>query len=172
MKRTTIILWALGMALSIAGFVLGQVESLPPFLRIVAREYVEASSGIKHLRETRALQQGDPGFAAVVAIARADAQLASALAGAEVERFKLIPLLRLGDQIVGDNAMPRIIFTTGQAIDWPLDRIDQMLAERKRAALFRASVVVFTLGIVLQVVSFILQVLEKRQGPERTAGTA
>ena len=167
MRRITIFLFLLGLLFEFAAFCGDQAKDIPPILRFIAPDYVNATAGIGILSTKKLLKAGDLGFK----------ELSSAflnklmelndpeeVSKVSVQVFKR-GTARLGFSV--DRAREvipiQVEVSNGQTLEWSLESATEEVAKLEKQNLFRYSLVVFFTGALIQCIAFYLERKESRR---------
>lgn len=166
MKTSAALLVILGILLEIAAFLGDKAESVPVVLSLVAPKYIEAQSGLVKLEKKMTLSPGDPGFEAIANIfllRLAEENPPDRLAGVSVMKIeRQTPKIVFGNLRAGEVVPVTFSLSNGQSLDWSLDGLIETILALKKGRVFQFSAIVFVVGILIQIVGFIMQVREAR----------
>jgi hypothetical protein len=166
MKTSAVVLFIFGILLAVSAFLGDKADSVPFVLSLLVPEYTEAQSGLAELGKKMTLSPGDQGFESIANIflsRLAEQNPRDRLAGVtitKIERHR--PTLVFGKLRAGEVVKVTFTLSNGQTIDWTLDKISEGILALKAARIFGFSAIVLFIGILIQIVGFMIQAREAR----------
>ena len=167
MKTSALVLFVLGILFAICAFLGDEADNMPFVLRLVAPEYTECQSGLVELEKEMILSPGDQGFEALAKtflsrLARDNPP--DRLAGVSITKIERNrPIAAFGKLLAGQVVKVTFSLSSGQTIDWSLDRLSEAVLALKTGRIFPFSAILLSGGILIQIVGFLLQVREARR---------
>jgi len=162
MKPSAFALFGLGLLFEICAFVVDRADHIPFVLSILASGYVAAQAGLGTLELEKSLSSEDKGFQELSELFKNE--LVERNPDEPIAFFLSVDRMERGNAILGFNqtrARERIpikfFLSNGQEISWDLFELEERLEKNKSTRLFRAAVVIFLVGVVIQIKGFMLQ---------------
>jgi len=167
MKPSAMVLFILGILLTVGAFLGDKADNVPFVLSLVAPEYTEAQFGLVELEKKMALSPEDHGFQSLanIFLARlAKDNSPDRLAGVFITKIERHPPALVFRKLrVSEVVKVTFSLSVGQTIDWSIEKLSEAIIAIKTERIFRFSVFVLLGGILLQTVGFIMQVIEARR---------
>jgi hypothetical protein len=154
-------LFILGLVLEFVGFATGHAEDIPVVLPLVAPAPFNAAEGIRQLEAGRALQPADSGFAEIseimVDLLRASypPEIFEKVHITKITPFDVKPPVEIRAVQLERDVGLTAHFSNQEYMNFRVSQVGPVIDGCKRTALLRVSVVIFGLGILLQVVGFV-----------------
>ena len=170
MGRITVILFFIGILIEALAFIGSKAEDIPFVLSIVSPSYANAKDGLSEMERTMVLLPNQDGFIELSAIFYKNLVLWNP--GRDVSSLSVVKITRKkANMTVGTlhaKEVVPLIFTmsNGQDLKWELGALMEDVNNLKAKHLFFTSIVVFVIGIGIQILGFILGRKENRQTPD------
>ena len=173
MARITIVLFIIGLLLEALAFLGSHAENVPFVLSLVSPFYVTAKDGLKQMERTMILIPNQSGFDELSGLFLK--QLALWNPGKDVSSVSVMKITRKSPALAFDRLHAKekvpLIFTlsNGQDLKWDLKALMEDVNNLKAKRLFLASVVVFVIGVGIQILGFVVEMPDRkksRQLPE------
>ena len=158
MKRSTLTLLIIGLALEAVAFVADKADEIPIVLSVLAPDYVLAQTGLQTLESKMLLTPEDVGFDVIAHIALeglASLYPNESLSITGISRSNA--MLSIGVRRAGGVIPLKFQLSNGQAPTSTLEEVIQEVNSLKSTPLFRAAAAVFIAGIMIQLVGIAIQ---------------
>ena len=161
MKRSTLTLLIIGLALEAVAFVADKADEIPIVLSVLAPDYVLAQTGLQTLESKMLLTPEDVGFDVIAHIALEELashypdELIESLSITEISRSSAV--ITFNRRRAGEVIPLKFQLSNGQAPTWNLEEVNQEVNLLKSTPLFRAAAAVFIAGIIIQLVGIAIQ---------------
>jgi hypothetical protein len=160
MKNITLVLFVLGILVEAIAFFIGYADHVPFLFRIISPTYYRANKGLEKLRDVKSLMPPDKGFIEI-------SQLFKNVAAKQnpskiVERINPTEFIRKGAmQAFTADHVKEVIkvdvkLSNGQIVSWDLNEISLMVQALKLTNTFKWALIIFSLGVIIQLVGFLL----------------
>jgi len=160
MKNITLILFVFGILVEAIAFFIGYADQVPFLFRVISPTYYRASKGFEKLRDVKSLKPTDKGF---IEISQLFKNVAAKQNPPEVvERINPTEFVRKGAmQAFTADRVKEVIkvdvkLSNGQAVSWDLNEISSMVKALKSTNTFKWALIIFSLGVLIQIIGFIL----------------
>jgi hypothetical protein len=173
MRRATIILFFAGLAFGVVGFLIRQADQMRWLLRVVSPGYVRGMQGVETLDANQPVRDGDVGFAEISHLIMLD--LRKSEPAEFLDRIEVRQMQPFNQHVLGLGGAPvkdmqiRVTFSNGQVRCYWTKGLQTRLSDLHSARLFWAACVVFGVGVIVQLASFVLQ--QRQQTREKPAKT-
>ena len=154
------VLFVFGLVLELTGFFLGHAKEVPFTEQVIARGYVRARTALAEIGSDP-IREGQPGFAElsdVVLDELRENNPPEVLRRVSIVEF--IPgssvSLSLLNAPIGQNKIIQVKFSNGQRLDSSIQELRLGVQKLRQRALFNVAIVIFSVGIVLQIIGFLL----------------
>lgn len=163
------LLFWIGLLITMAGFIIGQSTRIESLSSIVSPRYADASAGIKTLIQNDMIRPGQRGFSELEEMYLA--MLASEndhekLKGVAVTKFAGVAnsISMVGSGQNDDGGMPvKVYLANGDVLPWGTGNIDRKIASLKDEGVLLWSSVVFSLGVLMQILSRFVNAKSRRR---------
>jgi len=159
MDKLGIIVFIVGIGVSICAFVADKVDHIPGILRLLAPEYARAEAALAKLRNTKTLEPGDKGFSEVsklffqTAARENPPELLATLSITKLTRQNA--MMAFGETQVGEIVPLEVELSNGQKVRWDLKQVEAQAASLKEIRIFHFSVAFFIVGIIIAAIGFL-----------------
>jgi hypothetical protein len=160
MARIRIMLFIIGLLLEALAFLGSHAENVPFVLSIVSPSYVKAKDGLRQMEKIIVLAPNQCGFDELSGLFLK--QLALWNPTKDVSSISVLKITRekpvfVFNRLHATEKIP-LIFTlsNGQNIKWDLAALTEDVKNLKATRLFLASIVVFVLGVGIQILGFVV----------------
>jgi hypothetical protein len=159
MSRTTIVLFIIGLLLEALAFLGSHAENVPFVLSVVSPSYVKAKDGLRQMEKVMVLIPNQRGFDELSGLFLKKLVLwnptkdVSSINVMKITRQKSVFII---NRFHANETVP-LIFTlsNGQNLKWDLEALTESVNNLKATRLFLASIVVFVLGVGIQISGFV-----------------
>ena len=160
LTRIGIFLFVCGLVLEILGFVTSNSENIPIAASLLNPRYFRAASGWNKLKDKFLLQPNDPGFTELsnLFIERLQSfNPPGSLSGLSIQQINRSPdgLTVRGGTFRGAVPELEVHLSNGQVAPWPIPEAEDALESLKSRGVFIVSLVIFSAGVIMQVVGFL-----------------
>jgi hypothetical protein len=172
-KTSALVLFVLGILLAVGAFLGDKADSLPFILSLLSPKYTEAQSGLTGLGNKMTLSSGDQGFRilANMFLSRIEEgdppDRIADVTITKIERRR--PTLVFGKRRAREVVKVTFSLSNGQSLDWTLAKLSEAVLALKAGRIFLFSASVLFVGILTQVVGFMMQVRETRHKLDTTS---
>ena len=171
MKKTTVVLFVLGLLFETAGFFLSHLDEIPGVLPLISPDLATARFAVGVLEGGGSIEAGRRGFSLCAETFMKELRAqnpGNPLTSVRVLRFE--PQKKLVQSFsptkgVSTHRMLFVHLSVGGPLDWSIDALESRFDERYRATIFIASFVLFAGGVILQVLGFIHENRKSRRNP-------
>jgi hypothetical protein len=174
MARITIVLFIIGLLFEALAFLGAHAEDVPFVLSIVSPSYVTAKDGLREMERTMVLTPNQRGFDELSALFFK--QLVLWNPGKDVSSISVVKITRKNPALAFGRLHAKekvpLIFTlsNGQDLKWDLEALMKGVNNLKAKRLFLASVVVFVIGVGIQILGFIVEILDRKKNSQFSEG--
>jgi hypothetical protein len=161
MRRSAIILLIVGLIIESVGYMIDKADVFIFIVHMISPRYVLGEKAIASLKAEKELMPDDPGFSVVEHLFKQET-----LRQNPPELVQSISVMRMNLEGAGlafgtGGVRPRqplrVTLSNGQTVDWDINLLQNELDNLKLNSLTTTSVVVFVLGILFQIVGFIIE---------------
>lgn len=167
MARITIVLFITGLILEALAFLGSHAENVPFVLSVVSPSFITANNGLKEMERTMVLTPNQRGFDELSALFLK--QLALWNPDKDISTISVVKITRENPALVFGRLHAKekvpLTFTlsNGQDLKWNLEALMKGVNNLKARRLFLASVIVFVIGIGIQILGFIVEILDRKK---------
>lgn len=157
MKKKAIILFAIGLLVEILAFSLSHEEQFPKLQPFLHLKYFEAKSGMEILRRNKSLYPGDTGFDVISRMffdmkkLQNSLKLVDKIFIQKIEYFHAATVSFGNSSTIGKIEL-KYILSNGKTLRVPLKFVNQKVDELKNKNIFRISIIIFAIGVIIQII--------------------
>ena len=159
MRRLAVILFLLGLFLEIAAFFIGQANDIPLVIKIISPNSSKAEAGIRALKKSKHLTPNEYGFKQISEFFFDDIVSrgpSAKLADVSLEKIRLQKYMYDNMDIWHTRPLT-FELSNGKTYDWDIESLTGQINELKKGRLLKMACVIFFVGIVTQIVGFIIE---------------
>ena len=151
------VIFFLGLLLVIAAFLGAQADRFPFVLNVISPDYMQAREGLRRMQSTLILDPRDPGFTQLAGIFLEELALenppdeVASVSVVKIQRQQ--PLLDFS-KATKEEVSVAFELSNGQTLEMSLDLLNVRVNQLKKGYVSVAAVVLFVVGIILQMKGF------------------
>jgi hypothetical protein len=159
-EKLGIIVFVVGILVSICAFIADKVDHIPVVLRMLAPEYSHVETALAKLRDIKSLAPADEGFSEIsklffqTAARKNPPELLATLSITKLTRQTA--MMAFGENQVGEVVPLEVELSNGQKVRWDMKQVEAQAASLKEGRIFHFSVGLFILGVILAAIGFII----------------
>ena len=169
MKRSTLILFVIGVLLEGAALMLAYPTRFPFVLKVISSDCEKGKQALQLLDNRKPLVPDSPGFPVIEKILLArlknvnPPEVFDKVKITKITRTKTI--VRKSFMTQGEvNIIPlEVRFSNGQKYKWDLVKLRQEVADLQEEDFFMAALILFNLGVLIQIVGLVLEARDNRK---------
>jgi len=154
------VLFGIGLVLEIIGFLVGCADNIPFIIKFISPRYAKAKVGLQILDKSDELNVQDCGFGEIAQIVMGELRLNNPpekLSSVSVTKiFRGNAKLAFSKKDVRKRIPVTVELSNGQKPEWDLEALTSWVNDLKSKGVFKIAVIVFLLGIAVQVISFVV----------------
>lgn len=163
--RIFVILFIIGLVIEIVAFSVNQMESIPFVVRIISPKYARASKGLEKLESSMVLTPSDEGFNEFQEIflnLLRDRNPSEQIASISILKFQREGAGLVFSQKRTKEVIPvKVSISNRQEINWNLEDLIANIEKFKKQNTFVASIIIFLIGVIIQITGFIIALNKK-----------
>ena len=142
MEKLGVVIFIVGILVSVCAFVADKVDHIPAVLKLLAPGYARAQTAeISKLFFERAASENAPELLATLSIRKLTRQTA---------------MMAFGESQVGEVVPVEAELSNGQKVQWDLKQIEAQATSLKESRIFHFSVGFFVLGLIIATAGFLI----------------
>ncbi len=156
MKTSAVVLLIVGLLIETAGFMADRTNVFSFVLPLIATEYTSGMRGVATLESTKSLEPQSPGFRTAAEIFKG--ALKKQNPGKRIDHIRVLRFRRTGMKF-GESITKtlKVFLSDEHEFDWTVEALVTELEEIRQSRLTIAAMCIFSLGIFLQIVGFLVE---------------
>jgi hypothetical protein len=155
-----VIFFIIGLCLEVVAFFVGYADNVPLIFRVVSPAYARAKQALSTLRGGEELSKEHSGFKEIASLLLKELKSHNPPERiATIDVIRIIPekpVLMFSTKQVGPKTPIVVELSDGQKPEWDLESLEDRVSQLKSTHLFRVAIGIFLLGVVVQVIGFVV----------------